>query len=79
MPLAQITIVEGRSQEQIEAMAEAVTQAIADTLGAQRQAIRVAVNEIPQGHWFVAGESFAKRAMAGLTNVGAAPIAKGPA
>lgn len=65
MPLAQISILEGRSKEMIEQMAEAVTDVIAKSLGSPREAIRVVVTEIPASRWFVAGESMAERARAG--------------
>ena len=61
MPLAQITITEGRSPEMVDQMAEAVTKAIAATLGVRRQNVRVAINEIPTAHWYVAGESITHR------------------
>jgi 4-oxalocrotonate tautomerase len=61
MPLAQISILEGRSEEMIAQMAEAVTEAIAKTLSTSRDKIRVVVNEVPAERWFVAGESMALR------------------
>jgi 4-oxalocrotonate tautomerase len=70
MPLAQITIVRGRDPEMIERMAAAVTDAIVNTLGAPRSAIRVAVNEIPAEHWFIAGESMARRVDAPQSDAG---------
>ena len=65
MPLAQISILEGRSEEMIAQMAEAVTQAISETLTTPRDKIRVVVTEIPAQRWFVAGQSMAERARAG--------------
>ena len=65
MPLAQISILEGRSKEMIEQMAEAVTDVIAKSLATPRETIRVVVTEIPASRWFVAGESMAERARAG--------------
>ncbi|QIB64910.1 2-hydroxymuconate tautomerase [Kineobactrum salinum] len=61
MPLAQISILEGRGEEAIEQMAEAVTDAIARTLSAPRERIRVVVTEVPAEHWFVAGKSLTLR------------------
>jgi 4-oxalocrotonate tautomerase len=65
MPLAQISLLEGRSKEMIEQMAEAVTDVIAKSLGTPRETIRVVVTEIPASRWFVAGESMAERERAG--------------
>jgi 4-oxalocrotonate tautomerase len=55
MPLVQITIVEGRSPEQKKVLAEKVTDAVQESIGAPRQAIRVAIYELPAAHWFIAG------------------------
>ncbi|MDI3469829.1 MAG: hypothetical protein OJF62_001892 [Pseudolabrys sp.] len=55
MPLIQITIVEGRTPEQKKALAEKVTDAVQESIGAPRQAIRIAIYEIPTAHWFIAG------------------------
>lgn len=60
MPLAQISILEGRSPEMIEQMAEAVTEVISKSLATPRERIRVVVTEIPAEHWFIAGESVAR-------------------
>ncbi len=64
MPLAQITILEGRSEAMVSDMAAAVTDAISRTLSAPREKIRVVVNEVPATRWFVAGHSMAEQAMA---------------
>ena len=62
MPLAQITILEGRSETMVSDMAAAVTEAISRTLSAPREKIRVVVNEVPATRWFVAGHSMAEQA-----------------
>lgn len=62
MPLAQITILEGRSEAMVSDMAAAVTEAISRTLSAPREKIRVVVNEVPATRWFVAGQSMEKAA-----------------
>lgn len=64
MPLAQISILEGRSEEKVAMMAEAVTEAISQALSAPRERIRVVVTEVPAERWFVAGQSMAERAQA---------------
>lgn len=55
MPLAEITIVEGRSAEKKRALISMVTDAIAASIGAPRDAIRVVIREIPAEHWAVGG------------------------
>ncbi len=62
MPLAQITILEGRSEAMVRAMAEAVTDAISKSLSAPREKIRVVVTEVSADRWFVAGQSIAQQA-----------------
>jgi len=59
MPLAQITILEGRDPEAVARMAAAVTDAIAATLAAPHERIRVVVTELPADRWFVGGTSIA--------------------
>jgi len=73
MPLAQISILEGRSEEMIERMAEAVTEVISKTLSTPRERIRVVVTEVPAERWFVAGESMARRGRVGVGSTADAP------
>lgn len=56
MPIANLTIISGRTPEQRRALMEKVTDAIEESLGAPRQAIRVIVQEVPAFHWSVGGE-----------------------
>lgn len=65
MPLAQISILEGRSEAMVKDMAEAVTDAISKTLSAPREKIRVVVTEVPAARWFVAGQSIAQQVASG--------------
>ncbi|MDB5824887.1 MAG: 2-hydroxymuconate tautomerase [Herminiimonas sp.] len=60
MPIAQIQIIEGRTEEQIETMIIEVTQAIARSLNAPPESVRVLVNEVPNTHWGIGGKT-AKR------------------
>ncbi|WPB58381.1 2-hydroxymuconate tautomerase [Xylophilus sp. GOD-11R] len=55
MPIIQITLIAGRSDEQKQAMYAAVTEAVHTTLGAPKEAVRIMVNEIPPQHFAVAG------------------------
>lgn len=63
MPLVQLTLIEGRDPERISRLHREVTDAVARTTGADPQAVRVIVYEVPATHWAVAGE--AKRAKEG--------------
>ena len=55
MPIIQITLVAGRSDEQKAAMYKEVTEAVHRTLGAPRENVRIMVNEVPAKHFAVAG------------------------
>jgi 4-oxalocrotonate tautomerase len=57
MPLVQISIMEGRKPEQIEAMIHEVTQAITNSLNAPTESVRVLVTEMPKTHWGIGGKS----------------------
>ena len=60
MPIAQIHILEGRSDEQKEALISEVTQAIMKSLGAPQQGVRVIISEMPKQHFGIGGESAKK-------------------
>ena len=55
MPIIQITLVAGRSDEQKAAMYKEVTEAVHRTLGAPRENVRIMLNEVPAKHFAVAG------------------------
>ena len=57
MPIANLSIMEGRNEEQIAALIEAVTEAIHTSLSAPRENIRVIVSEVPRSLWGIAGKS----------------------
>lgn len=51
MPIVQVSMIEGRSDEQKEALIEAVTTAVMDSIGAPEKDIRVMVHEYEKRHW----------------------------
>src|ERR1700752_2472186 len=55
MPLVQITLARGRTEEQLTALGREVTDAVERSLGARRESIRVGVSECEPEHWFAAG------------------------
>lgn len=57
MPIAQINILPGRTDEQKAKMISAVTEAIHESLGAPRESIRIIINEIPSTHWGIGGQT----------------------
>jgi 4-oxalocrotonate tautomerase family enzyme len=60
MPLVQITLARGRTEEQLQALGEAVTTAVHEAVGAPRENVRVVITECEPEHWFVGGESLAE-------------------
>ena len=51
MPLIEVTLGAGRSPDQIRAMIHEVHEAVARTVGARSEHIRVIVREVPRDHW----------------------------
>ncbi|MEX0730556.1 MAG: 2-hydroxymuconate tautomerase family protein [Aquisalimonadaceae bacterium] len=57
MPIANIQILEGRDDADKARLIEAVTDAICESLGSRREAVRVLVQEIPKTQWGIAGKT----------------------
>ena len=55
MPIVEVTLVNGRSPEELRAMISAVTTAVSETLAAPCESIRVIIREVPTTH-FAAGD-----------------------
>ena len=55
MPIISIMMIEGRSMDDKKAMFKAVTDAIVQTLGAPREAVRITIHEVPMDHFAVGG------------------------
>lgn len=60
MPIAQINMMEGRTDEQKEALIQEVTDAIVRALDAPEESVRVLINEMPKQHFGIAGQSAKK-------------------
>jgi 4-oxalocrotonate tautomerase len=61
MPLIEIHLLEGRSDEQKKALLTAVTQAVQDSIGAPLESIRVWIQEMPPKDFMAAGVLAADR------------------
>ncbi len=57
MPIAQITIIEGRDDERKERLIAEVTEAIHRALDAPRENIRVIIHEVKKTEFGIAGKS----------------------
>ncbi len=55
MPIVQVNLVEGRSPEQIAAMIRGVSEAVAESLDAPIESVRVIVNEMAEHQYGVGG------------------------
>jgi len=64
VPMAFVSIREGRPPEQIRKMISAVTAAIAESLDAPPASIRVVVTEVPLTHWATGDVTLAERSSA---------------
>lgn len=56
MPIVQINLVEGRPPDKIEAMITSVSEAIATSIGAPIDNVRVMVNEMQEHQYGVGGK-----------------------
>jgi 4-oxalocrotonate tautomerase len=57
MPLINIQVLEGRSQEKIDKLMKDVTETVSESFGAPKENIRVIVREVPKTHWSIGGVS----------------------
>lgn len=60
MPIAQLNIIEGRSNEQKETLIREVSEAISRSLDAPLETVRVIINEMPKQHFGIGGQSAKK-------------------
>jgi len=55
MPIVNIKLLEGRSDEQLKDLVTEVTQAVEKTTGASKEAIHVVIEEMQKNHYAVGG------------------------
>lgn len=67
MPLVEITLVEGRTPEQLRTLLSAATQAVVDSVGAPVDSVRVVIREVPPTHWAAGDVTIAERRAAAAT------------
>ena len=60
MPLIEVTLVEGRTPEQLRSMISAVTTAVSETVNSPVENIRVVIREVPTTHWAAGDVTFAE-------------------
>lgn len=60
MPIVTINMMEGRSDEQKERMIDEVSEALARSLDAPKESVRIMINEMPKQHFGIGGSSAKK-------------------
>ncbi|MCP4596910.1 2-hydroxymuconate tautomerase [Neptuniibacter sp.] len=60
MPILQVNMMEGRSEEQKERLIEELTVACVRALNAPQESVRVMINEMPKQHFGIGGSSAKK-------------------
>jgi 4-oxalocrotonate tautomerase len=64
MPLVEITLVDGRTPEQLRRLQSAATAAVVDSIGAPLESVRVVIREVPPTHWSAGDVTVAERRQA---------------
>lgn len=59
--MVEVTLVEGRTAEQLRALISGLTAAVVDAVGAPREAVRVVIREVPPSHWAAGDITIAER------------------
>ncbi|MCZ0984783.1 tautomerase family protein [Streptomyces diastatochromogenes] len=70
MPLVEVTLVDGRTPDQIRSLIHEVTAAVVKALDVPRQSVRVAVRELPKTHWAAGDVTIAEREAANASGEG---------
>jgi 4-oxalocrotonate tautomerase len=61
MPLVEVTLVEGRTPDQLRSLMTALTSAVETSIGAPKDSIRVILRELPPTHWAAGDVTIAER------------------
>lgn len=56
MPIIEVHLAEGRSQQTKAQLCKSVTDAVVASVGVRPEQVRIIIREIPDGHFAVAGE-----------------------
>lgn len=67
MPIAHLYILEGHGKERRTALIRSVSRAIAESLDAPIERVRVLVQEVPRDQWGIGGETAEKVRGSGKT------------
>jgi 4-oxalocrotonate tautomerase len=60
MPIMQVFLLEGRTEEQKRRLIGALTDAAVEAIDAPRETVRVLITEMPKGHFGIGGRTAAE-------------------
>lgn len=60
MPIIDVSLSPGRTTEQIQGLARAITSATSEALQIAPERVRVLMREVPDTHWATAGHTIAE-------------------
>jgi 4-oxalocrotonate tautomerase len=61
MPVIEVKMFAGRTDEQKRRLAKRITEATMEVLGVKAEAVRVIFYDVPKENWAIAGETIAER------------------
>jgi 4-oxalocrotonate tautomerase len=61
VPLVEVTLVEGRRPGQLRELVTRLTDAIVDTVDAERESVRIVIREVPPQLWAAGDVTIAER------------------
>ena len=61
MPLVEITLVQGRTPQQLRALMHEVHAAVVEAIDARPESVRVIIREVPATHWAAGDVTIAER------------------
>jgi 4-oxalocrotonate tautomerase len=61
MPLVEVTLVQGRTPEQLRTLISRLTAAVVESVDAPEDNVRVVVREVPATHWAAGDVTIAER------------------
>lgn len=64
MPFVEISVAEGRTQDELRSLMQEVHEAVHRSIGAPEPSIRVLVREVPPTQWLSGGATLAEKAAA---------------
>ncbi|MGD9736259.1 MAG: 2-hydroxymuconate tautomerase [Solirubrobacterales bacterium] len=57
MPMLEVHLLAGRSDEELRTMVSKLTDAMVESVGAERETVQVIVDEVQLSHWAQAGQT----------------------